>query len=96
MLSACGSELELACQKESSLFDVTVASQIRAQSGGQSGIDTFYDKGDGPFFELETIYFTTHLMATSLLLPASYLGGCIAAMSAFSYVYRRATGKRSV
>ncbi|KAI8576418.1 hypothetical protein K450DRAFT_192718 [Umbelopsis ramanniana AG] len=30
-------------------------------------------------------------MATSLLLPTAYLGGCIAAMSAFSFVYRRAT-----
>ncbi|KAG1180123.1 hypothetical protein G6F70_002013 [Rhizopus microsporus] len=29
---------------------------------------------------------------SSLLLPTVYLGGCIAAMSAFSYVYRRATG----
>ncbi|RCH94123.1 translocation protein S66, partial [Rhizopus stolonifer] len=28
---------------------------------------------------------------SSLLLPTIYLGGCIAAMSAFSYVYRRAT-----
>ncbi|KAI9020866.1 Sec62/63 complex, subunit Sec66 [Phycomyces nitens] len=27
----------------------------------------------------------------SLVLPAIYLGGCIAAMSAFSYLYRRAT-----
>ncbi|CAM0141280.1 Translocation protein S66 [Umbelopsis sp. WA50703] len=35
-------------------------------------------------------------MATSLLLPASYLGGCIAAMSAFSYVYRRATATSEV
>jgi translocation protein SEC66 len=32
-------------------------------------------------------------MVTSLLLPTAYLGGCIAAMSAFSYVYRRATSK---
>lgn len=30
---------------------------------------------------------------SSLLLPTVYLGGCIAAMSAFSYVYRRATSK---
>ena len=30
---------------------------------------------------------------SSLLLPTVYLGGCIAAMSAFSYVYRRASGK---
>ncbi|KAI9311677.1 Sec62/63 complex, subunit Sec66, partial [Dichotomocladium elegans] len=28
----------------------------------------------------------------SLLLPAIYLGGCIAAMSVFSYVYRRVAG----
>ncbi|CAO3669075.1 unnamed protein product [Rhizopus stolonifer] len=33
---------------------------------------------------------------SSLLLPTVYLGGCIAAMSAFSYVYRRATGVQSV
>ncbi|KAI7869764.1 Sec62/63 complex, subunit Sec66 [Spinellus fusiger] len=30
----------------------------------------------------------------SLVLPAIYLGGCIAAMSAFSYVYRRITGSQ--
>ncbi|CAO3675408.1 unnamed protein product [Umbelopsis vinacea] len=30
-------------------------------------------------------------MAASLVLPTAYLGGCIAAMSAFSYLYRRAT-----
>lgn len=29
----------------------------------------------------------------SLLLPALYLGGCIAAMSMFSYIYRRLTSK---
>ncbi|ORZ02226.1 Sec62/63 complex, subunit Sec66 [Syncephalastrum racemosum] len=33
---------------------------------------------------------------TSLLLPTVYLGGCIAAMSAFSFVYRRVTGVKSV
>ncbi|KAG2195882.1 hypothetical protein INT47_002925 [Mucor saturninus] len=32
---------------------------------------------------------------SSLLLPTVYLGGCIAAMSAFSYVYRRATNMTS-
>ncbi|KAF7732782.1 translocation protein S66 [Apophysomyces ossiformis] len=32
----------------------------------------------------------------SLLLPALYLGGCIAAMSVFSFVYRRATGFKPV
>ncbi|KAG2234403.1 Pre protein translocase subunit Sec66-domain-containing protein [Thamnidium elegans] len=32
---------------------------------------------------------------SSLLLPTVYLGGCIAAMSAFSYVYRRATSMTS-
>ncbi|KAI8980810.1 Pre protein translocase subunit Sec66-domain-containing protein [Pilobolus umbonatus] len=33
---------------------------------------------------------------SSLLLPAVYLGGCIAAMSAFSYVYRRASSYQLV
>ncbi|KAK4513669.1 uncharacterized protein ATC70_005673 [Mucor velutinosus] len=33
---------------------------------------------------------------SSLLLPTVYLGGCIAAMSAFSYVYRRATMLQSM
>ncbi|KAG1144686.1 hypothetical protein G6F37_006203 [Rhizopus arrhizus] len=33
---------------------------------------------------------------SSLLLPTVYLGGCIAAMSAFSYVYRRASGAHVV
>ena len=30
---------------------------------------------------------------TSLLLPTAYLGGCIAAMSIFSHVYRKAKRK---
>ncbi|KAJ8656387.1 hypothetical protein O0I10_007954 [Lichtheimia ornata] len=32
----------------------------------------------------------------SLLLPALYLGGCIAAMSMFSYIYRRLTSVKQV
>ncbi|KAI7861058.1 Sec62/63 complex, subunit Sec66 [Circinella umbellata] len=32
----------------------------------------------------------------SLALPALYLGGCIAAMSVFSFVYRRVTGIKTV
>ncbi|KAI8889175.1 hypothetical protein K501DRAFT_238948 [Backusella circina FSU 941] len=33
---------------------------------------------------------------SSLLLPTVYLGGCIVAMSAFSYVYRRATATQTI
>ncbi|KAI8984388.1 Pre protein translocase subunit Sec66-domain-containing protein [Mycotypha africana] len=35
-------------------------------------------------------------MMNTLFLPAVYLGGCIAAMSAFSFVYRRATMFKSM
>ncbi|KAI9496888.1 Sec62/63 complex, subunit Sec66 [Zychaea mexicana] len=33
---------------------------------------------------------------TSLLLPTAYLGGCIAAMSIFSHVYRRAKNAKAI
>ncbi|KAI7847123.1 Sec62/63 complex, subunit Sec66, partial [Circinella umbellata] len=33
---------------------------------------------------------------TSLILPTAYLGGCIAAMSIFSHVYRRAKNAKTI